>query len=372
MRFVNRNLVNKPRAMLPRKTSVSAAEQELIDLTAYYEEKAVELEALTHGQDANPADDAMETDELSPTTPPSREKPPFRTYRKDSVKTQLYTLFHGKCAYCETFYPAVAPVDVEHYRPKGGVGEDAKHPGYWWLAMDWENLLPSCIHCNRLNEHVTPVLSTQLVELRADGAGFSKQRRVTTGKGNHFPILGRRATPSSRDFSAECPLLLDPCRDNPKEHLTFHVDRKMLIGLVLPKPHDGAGLPQSVSTDGLLPVFKTEIDQALTERLSLRGAVSIHTYGLNRLGLVQERTRVLRQLTFLEESVKDLCKMIESLELRTDDTYADENARIIKRMEAMRDRTVQYMKDMAKPQAPYSEMVREFLQGFQARLGAET
>lgn len=357
--------------MMPRKTSVSAAEQELVDLTAYYERKAEALEALTNAQDAF-ASDGTAGSNPSEVTPPLLEKPSFKTYRKNSVKTQLYALFHGKCAYCETFYPAVAPVDVEHYRPKGGVGEDAVHPGYWWLAMDWENLLPSCIHCNRLNEHVTPVLSTQLVELRADGAGFSKQRRVTTGKGNHFPILGRRATPSSRDFSAECALLLDPCRDNPKEHLTFHVDRKMLIGLVLPKPHDGAGLPQSVSTDDLLPAFKTEIDRALTQRLSLRGAVSIYTYGLNRLGLVQERTRVLRQLIFFEESVKDLCKMIMSLEKRTKDEYTDDNTRIIKRMEAMRDRTVHYMKDMAKPQAPYSEMVREFLQGFQARLGAET
>ena len=368
MRFVDRTLVKKPSAMLPRKTTVSAADQELAALTAYFKQKAAALEALTRAQ-ATAAGD-------SPTAKPSEAanalpvKPPFNTYRKKSVKTQLHALFHGKCAYCETFYPAVAPVDVEHYRPKAGLGEDVTHPGYWWLAMDWDNLLPSCIHCNRLNEHATPVLSTQLAELRADGVGFSKQRKVITGKGTHFPILGQRATPTSRDCSAECALLLDPCRDNPQEHLVFHIDREKLIGLILPKPHDGAGLPKVVPTTHLIPAFKSEIDQALSDKLSLRGAVSIHTYGLNRLGLVQDRTRVLRQLAFLEESIKDLCTMIQSLEARTNDPYADENLRIIKRMETLRDRTVEHMKDMAKPHAPYSAMVREFLLDFQKRLAS--
>jgi hypothetical protein len=61
--------------------------------------------------------------------------------------------------------------DAEHYRPKGAVKykteagelEDAtcevlnprqgrivtqRHPGYFWLAYDWRNLLPSCVFCN--------------------------------------------------------------------------------------------------------------------------------------------------------------------------------------------------------------------------------
>lgn len=363
MRFVDRSLIEKPRAMLRKKTTISAAAQELLDLTAHFAKQAAALKVALAAADPVAAAAAV-VQEFS------AKKPPFKTYRKDSVKTQLYAIFHGKCAYCETFYPAVAPVDVEHYRPKGGVSQDADHPGYWWLAMEWENLLPSCIHCNRLNKHATPKLSTQLVELRADGTGFSEQYKVTTGKGNHFPILGLRATPASRDCSTEYPLLLNPCLDDPQEHLAFHVDRKKLIGLVLPKPHTGAGLPAHVSTTDLLPAFAEEIDQALKDKLSLRGAVSIHTYGLNRLGLVQDRTRVLRQLALLEESVKDLCAMIQSLEARVNDPFEVENKRIITRMEALVERTAQHMADMAKPQAPYSTMVREFLQGFEARLGA--
>ena len=365
MRFVDRSLVKKPLAMLPRKTTVSAADQELTDLTAYFKEKTAALETLARARATLAADDPVVIEAAQAVD--SLKKPLFKTYRKNSVKTQLLALFHGKCAYCETFYPAVAPVDVEHYRPKGGVN-DTDHTGYWWLAMDWENLLPSCIHCNRLNEHITPVLSTQLVELRSDHLGFSKQRRVTTGKGNHFPILGPRATQDSRDCSTEYALLLNPCRDDPQEHLAFHVDCEKLIGLVLPKPHDGAGLPEVIPTQDLLPEFKGEIDKALDDKLSLRGAVSIHTYGLNRLGLVQDRTRVLRQLAFMEESVKDLCAMILKLEVCRNAPCADENKRIIKRMEALIDRTVRHMKEMAKPQAPYSTMVREYLAGFEKRL----
>lgn len=357
--------------MLPRKKSVSAAEQELAELTVYFQQKAASFQEKKNAEDKAAASNLpmVEPAEVVNALP---TKPPFKTYRKESVKTQLHKLFHGKCAYCETFYHSVAPVDVEHYRPKAGVGEDTSHPGYWWLAMVWENLLPSCIHCNRLNKHITPVISTHLVELCAEDAGFSKQRVVTTGKGTSFPILGQRGTGNSRDCSAEYALLLDPCRDDPQEHLIFHIERKKLIGLVLPKPHDGGGLPVAVTTLDSMPNFKKEIEQALKDRLSLRGAVSIHTYGLNRLGLVQERTRLLRKLAFLEESVKDLCEMIGGLQERTDGPYQHENQRIIQRMISLRDRTVQHMRDMGKPQAPYSAMVREFLLDFQARLTSVT
>ncbi|MES2264736.1 MAG: hypothetical protein V4724_40075 [Pseudomonadota bacterium] len=73
----------------------------------------------------------------------------FRTYKGDDVVAALRDLFKKKCAYCESHFEAVSPVDVEHHRPKGGVQEDDTHRGYWWLAAAWENLLASCIDCNR-------------------------------------------------------------------------------------------------------------------------------------------------------------------------------------------------------------------------------
>ena len=74
---------------------------------------------------------------------------------------------HKKCAYCECRIQGAHP-DAEHYRPKGAVTHgrsktEAKcsidasgsrapieiaHPGYFWLAYTWENLIPACKFCN--------------------------------------------------------------------------------------------------------------------------------------------------------------------------------------------------------------------------------
>jgi len=79
----------------------------------------------------------------------------------------LEHVFFGHCAYCESPITRCDP-DAEHYRPKGMVthqidqqtrvveavdetGSVEKHPGYFWLAYDWRNLLPSCHYCNRPN-----------------------------------------------------------------------------------------------------------------------------------------------------------------------------------------------------------------------------
>src|SRR5688500_10656800 len=75
----------------------------------------------------------------------------YAAYKLPTVKEAIQTLFHGKCAYCESNYTNVHPVDVEHFRPKGRIVVEGKpsKPGYYWLAARWENLLPSCIDCNR-------------------------------------------------------------------------------------------------------------------------------------------------------------------------------------------------------------------------------
>ena len=78
-------------------------------------------------------------------------------------KQALLDLFNGKCAFCETPIREGMHGDVEHFRPKGGVieedgskakyldkkGVERDHPGYYWLAYDWRNLLPSCQLCNQ-------------------------------------------------------------------------------------------------------------------------------------------------------------------------------------------------------------------------------
>src|SRR5262249_50347678 len=142
---------------------------------------------------------------------------------KVKIKRELYKrampfllkLFNGKCAYCEGALAADQPGDVEHYRPKGRIkddagkivtvlidGEEVEHPGYWWLAYEWTNLLPSCIDCNR-----------------ARGHGDDDEE---AGKGEQFPVKGSRALRPG-DEANEVPLLADPSFPNfdPSEHFEF-------------------------------------------------------------------------------------------------------------------------------------------------------
>lgn len=108
------------------------------------------------------------------------------------LKWHLFFLFHGKCAYCESKVLAVAPGDVEHYRPKKKVEDDSKHEGYYWLAYETSNLVPACENCNR-----------------------------TAGKLNQFPVRNGTRAYHPKDIEKEEPLLLMPIEDEPQIHLTF-------------------------------------------------------------------------------------------------------------------------------------------------------
>ena len=258
----------------------------------------------------------------------------FSAYKDGEVKRRLEQLFHGKCAYCETYYSASAPVDIEHYRPKGAVSEDPAHPGYWWLAMSWDNLLPSCIDCNRKRKQVVVQPGTSLAELQRLSR-TSDGRVKGSGKKDSFPIAtgGIRAVPEMTVFAAEAALLLDPCRDDPEEHLAFHVAEDDPIGVIVPK-----GDPQQ----------------------SERGATSIHVYGLNRLGLVQERTRVLRHLEFLADLAVELGSMADDIHPR--------EPKIAGRLRFLQDRTLAEMAAMADPEAPYSAAAKAWLRAFKRKL----
>jgi hypothetical protein len=118
----------------------------------------------------------------------------FRDEIWAELKWHLFELFRGKCAYCEGKTLDVASGDVEHYRPKAKVDEDPGHPGYYWLAYNVTNLLPSCELCNR----------------------------TRGGKMTHFPVLGAHAR-APQELPNERPLLLNPYDHtvDPFEHLEF-------------------------------------------------------------------------------------------------------------------------------------------------------
>src|SRR6478609_10488621 len=65
----------------------------------------------------------------------------FTAFRAPEIRRALTELFYGKCAYCEVKIVVASVPDIELFRPKGGVTERPEHPGYWWLASDWDNML---------------------------------------------------------------------------------------------------------------------------------------------------------------------------------------------------------------------------------------
>lgn len=132
-------------------------------------------------------------------------------YGDAKVRSALIKLFEAKCAYCES---GILQEDwpIEHFRPKGKVKERTDHSGYYWLTYDWNNLYPSCTHCN---EHRRGKLFWD--DQTADSGG---------GKACQFPLSNEatRAMKPSDDYNKEDRLLLDPCRDYPEKHLRYDAD----------------------------------------------------------------------------------------------------------------------------------------------------
>lgn len=123
---------------------------------------------------------------------------------RSNIWGQLSTILskrsHGKCWYCES-NELRSDNPVDHFRPKGKVAECPDHPGYWWLAFDWENYRFACTYCNSRRVDV-------------DTAG---------GKQDHFPVF----TPpdwnkSEEQNNVEKPKLLDPVDEDDYKLLTFN------------------------------------------------------------------------------------------------------------------------------------------------------
>jgi hypothetical protein len=145
-------------------------------------------------------------------------------YKK--MRQVIFDAFHGKCAYCEAKFILTETGDVEHFRPKGAVTDEFDkpvprskrdpnpHPGYYWLAYHWENLLPSCSKCNRPTR-------------TRDG------RRV--GKGTRFPVLPNTRFRQGRALQRpqekkERPVFIHPSKENPLAHFVFDPQLGVLAG----------------------------------------------------------------------------------------------------------------------------------------------
>ena len=131
------------------------------------------------------------TQALLQATTAKERKRAEKKYGHSEIKNALKAMFHGKCAYCESNISHVAYGHIEHFRPKA-VGR------YPQLAFEWSNLFLACEICN--------------------GAA---------NKGVRFPE------------AVEGGPLVNPCDDDPSEHLCFHYDRQAQLASVLGKTQRG-------------------------------------------------------------------------------------------------------------------------------------
>ncbi|BDW96650.1 hypothetical protein MACH10_23350 [Thalassospira tepidiphila] len=281
--------------------------------------------------------------------PPPSKSFNFKVYKSYEIKKSLEEIFHGKCAYCETHYSSSQPMDVEHFRPKSAVAEDKEHPGYWWLAMSWDNLLPSCIDCNRKRKQRIPSGDLSEVQLTFGNSAFSNERVENSGKKDSFPILdtGSRAVKIIDDLALEKPLLLNPCEDDPDLHLNFYWDRQTMVSLIVPAKIDDENLAEFQGKN----------------KSSLKGAASIQVYGLNRLGLVQARTEVLRKLQFLETISINLFTISEEMESNSVNS-GDLWQKSAWKVSDLAYELIKEMGRMGDSSQPYSAMVRSWLKNF--------
>jgi hypothetical protein len=250
----------------------------------------------------------------------------FTRYREYDVQQALRVLFKGKCAYCEKLIEK-GIAEVEHYRPKGAV-DGCDHPGYWWLALKWSNLLSTCPGCNKAMKHHVVTADMTVAEVEAMQAA---EPRGLMGKATQFPVGAPRLHASNDDHFAEQPLLIDPTRTDPAPELTWRNDADYSVV----EPADFAGVQ------------------------SILGFETIRCVALNRLDLVQSRT------TFLKRLKVNRTKILEDLEK---DVATATDPGLVSLHMKLALRRVDDMKESCAPDQPFSAMARAFISSFAAEL----
>ncbi|PDO85928.1 AAA family ATPase [Kosakonia sacchari] len=188
----------------------------------------------------------------------------FKVFRSKEVKSALYDLFQGKCAWCESRINSTASGDICHYRPKGGVAESRKHPGYWWLASQWENLLLSCPACNRPHQY----------------------NGVIAGKSSRFPLedeAQRAFVPGWEE--REKPLLLDPTFDDPARHFVYDWEGNIL-----------SETPEGQMTITIIGLNRTALVEARRSALAMVRSVLKMFATASSVGSEEQRMFILRHL----------------------------------------------------------------------------
>jgi len=179
----------------------------------------------------------------------------------------LAALRKGKCWYSESLNPT-ADKNVDHFRPKNRVAEDAAHEGYWWLAFASQNFRYSSQWCNQRRVD--------------DTSGTSG------GKWDHFPLRPEsfRARQEVDDIELETPELLDPIDPGDWKLLTFRPD----------------GHPTPAKQEGTVE--------------HQRAAISIDVYHLHCKELVDDRRAVAGRIQRLVQDLERIRPRIEDPKMR--------------------------------------------------------
>ena len=151
-------------------------------------------------------------DLLKAKTKAEREKA-LQRYNHSQIRDALDTMFHGKCAYCESKIKHISFSHIEHYRPQ------SKFPA---LAFDWGNLLLACGRCNQ-----APYKSDKFPETHEGGP------------------------------------LINPCDDDPDDHLAFHYEPRAGIASVYGKSARG------VTTENLLGLNRPDLRKYRSTRVKV-------------------------------------------------------------------------------------------------------
>lgn len=239
----------------------------------------------------------------------------FEVYKDKKLRALLTSIFNDKCAYCEGEYAHVAPTDYEHFRPKNAVdtGDGTFKPGYYWLAGDWNNLLISCIDCNRSREHEVP----------------GQAKKVKLGKLDQFPLRQKNHVRSHNDDIGDEEsdrLLINPCIDNPKKHFSF-------------------------DEEGIISAKGKPLDM---------GKKSIEVYALQRKGLVEKRKTEMLDLTSAIEQLKHLISIHPIL---MDSGSAEKVKDNLKQIEQLKND----LERRTNAKAPYLGMKYQYIRKFKRR-----
>ena len=198
------------------------------------------------------------------------------------VKISLLTIYSYCCAFCESRITKYD--DADHFRPKHAI-MNVNTEGYYWLAVEWSNLVLACKMCNSdYKDTHFPIAGTRLMP----------PIDVNVGDDNSISEFFRRNHIRSTELQSEQPLLLHPVLDNPDDYLFFEMN-----GTVTAKNGNTKGL-KSIEYYGLRDWENREIlikdRKTIVKYVKKRVDYAINNY-INDERLYQDLNNIHIELT---------------------------------------------------------------------------